>query len=154
LKTARNDIAKVKNKILTFTSEPKPLLLKEEVYVSHIYSTDAVQSAAENPKIKYFIPKEGATIWTDNFAIPKSARHAKEAMVFIDYFLDPDNVMPILTENRLATPNKTAKLRLPAEAQQNPSIYPPKDVLQRLEFLEDIDDALPEMNRMWTELKS
>lgn len=154
LEDARGVIQKTKNQILTFTSETKPLLLKEEIAIAHVYSCDAVQAAKENPKIKYFIPLEGGTIWTDNFAIPSTSRKQKEAHAFMDYFLDPKNALDLIQENVLATPNKTARLQLSEEERNDPSIYPPKEVLDKMQFLQDIGDTLPQMNRMWTELKS
>jgi spermidine/putrescine transport system substrate-binding protein len=151
---AKAEISGVKSKILMFTSEPKPLLLREELTVAHVFSTDAIQANAENPQIKYFIPKEGGTVWTDNFAIPVSAKHIEEAHVFIDYFLTPENVMSILLENHLATPNRSARLKLPPAVSSDPNIYPPPEVMKRMEFLEDIGESLQLMSRGWTELKT
>lgn len=154
LETARGDIAKVKSKILMFSSEPRPLLLKEEINVAHIFSFDAVQVALENPSIQYFIPKEGATMWTDNFAIPKSAKKVAEAHAFINYFLNPDNAVKIALQNHLALPNKTAKQRLPPEQLSNPGLYPSDETRKKLEFLDDPGDLLNTIHRMWNELKS
>lgn len=154
LTAGKADIAQAKGRILMFTSEPKPLLLSEELTVAHVYSTDAVQAHAENPKIRYFIPKEGGTLWTDNFAVPVSSQHVEEAHLFMDYFLNPDNALPILLQGHLATPNKTAKLKLPPDEVNDPNIYPSAEVLKKMEFLEDIGDGLPVMSREWTELKT
>lgn len=154
LEKAQSEIDLTKNRVLMFTSEAKPLLLKEELNIAHIYSTDAVQASKENPAIQYFIPKEGALIWTDNFSIPVSSEHTKEAHAFINYFLAPENALKVIRANHLATPNKTAKSQLSTEEQNDPNVYPSPEVLSRLHFLEDIGDSLIQMNRMWTELKS
>lgn len=154
LEAAKNDLTKVKAKILMFSSEPRPLLLKEETTVAHIFSVDAVQAAVENPNIKYFIPLEGATIWTDNFAIPKSSQRVAEAHAFINYFLDADNAAKIAVTNHLALPNKTAKPKLPPEHLDNPGYYPSEEARKRLEFLDDPGEQLNLINRMWNELKS
>ena len=154
LKAAKNDIQKVKSKILMFSSEPLPLLTKEEVYIAHAFSEDAIQARVSNPKIQYFIPKEGATHWTDNFAIPKSADHIPEAHVFINYFLDPDQALKMILDEHLALPNATAKSKLPPEVRADTNRFPAGDVLKRLYFLEDIGDTMTVLTRMWTELKS
>ena len=154
LEAARGDIERAKPGILMFSSEPKPLLLRGEISIAHVYSTDAIQAARENPAIRYFIPREGGVMWTDNFAIPSSSRNLRGAHLFIDHFLDPDNAMVILRENLLATPNRSARAKLPPEERDNPAIYPPPDVLKKLQFLEDLGDTAPVMNRMWTELKT
>lgn len=154
LAAAKGKIQKTKEKVLMFSGEPKPLLLRDELYIAHMYSVDAIQAHIEKPEIEYFIPQEGGVIWTDNFAIPKTAVHNKEAHLFINYFLDPDNALKIVTTNHLPTPNKTAKARLPQEVLQNRNLYPSEDVLKRLHFLEDLGDTLTTVNEMWTELKS
>ncbi len=147
-------LGKIKNSVLTFNSEPKALLLKGEVSIAHIFSCDANQASKENPAIRYFIPKEGGTIWTDNFAIPKSAKQVEGAHAFINFFLEPTNAIRLIRENQLATPNKTVKAMLTPEESGDPNIYPTQEVLKKLEFFQDLGETLPEMNRFWTELKS
>ena len=114
LNKARARLGSIKDHILMFTSEPKPLLLREELTIAHAYSTDAIQAGLENPKIKFFIPTEGAIIWTDNFAIPTASRHVDEAYRFINYFLDPNNALMVVKQTDMATPNKATWEMLPA----------------------------------------
>lgn len=154
LELARQKITLAKNSILTFSSEPKPLILKDEITVSHVYSCDALQAQKENPNIRYFIPAEGGTIWTDNFAITTGSKKAREAHTFINYFLDPENNLKLIRENTLTTPNKTARAKLSPEESGDPNMYPPAEVLRKMEFLEDNAETMEVMNRMWTELKS
>lgn len=154
LKEVQTEISQAKDKVLMFTSEPKPLLLKGELSIAHIYSVDAIQANLEKPEIQYFIPKEGATLWADNLAIPKAAKHKTQSYVFINYFLDPDNAFKLITQNHLATPNRTAKARLSRDILHNPNIYPPPEVLSKLHFLEELGDSLNLLNQLWTELKS
>jgi len=154
LDQARKDIAGIKPKILMFSSEPRPLLAGEEVHIAHTYSVDGMQAHFDNPKIEYFIPKEGGTLWTDNFAIPKSGKHPEEALKFINFFLDPKNSVHISIQNHLALPNKTAREMLPDDQKKNPNLYPTPEVMKRLQLMEDPGGTLPIMSREWTELKS
>jgi len=154
LEEAKTGIAEAKNKVLMFTSEPKALLLRGELSIAHAFSVDAIQAGRENPQIKYFIPKEGGIIWTDNFAIPTTSNRPEEAHRFINFFLDPQNNKKVVEENWLATPNKTSKDLLPEEVRNNPNLYPSSEMLQKLHFLEELGDTLPRLSRMWTELKS
>ena len=154
LEQARGTIGSLKSKILMFSSEPKPLLLRGELNIVQIFSTDGVAAQAENPSIKYFIPKEGATLWTDNFAIPSTSQRITDAHTFINFFLNPDNALKVSVQNHLATPNKATKAKLPASERDNPHQYPPKSMMDKLQMIEDLGDILPVINRMWTELKS
>lgn len=154
LEKARGKIVALKNSILMFNSEPKALLLKGEINVAHIFSCDAAQATAANPNIKYFIPEEGGTLWTDNFAIPSTAVHVAEAHQFINFILDPAIAAEIVSDKKLATPNLSARKLLNDLDKNDRSVYPdPKDLL-RMKFLEDLGDTLPVVSRMWTEVKS
>ena len=42
--------------------------------------------------VRDLIPKEGAVIWFDNFAIPSDAPHMENAHLFIDYIMEPEVV--------------------------------------------------------------
>ncbi len=154
LDEARALIADARGRILMFTSEPKPLLLNGELNIAHIYSCDGLQAAAENPKIKFFIPKDGGVIWTDNLAIPKTSRRADDAHRFVDFFLDPENAVAVVKDKWLASPNSSVLARLPPEQLQNRSLYPGPEVRQTLTFLDNIGETLETLNRLWTELKS
>jgi len=154
LQEAKEGLAESKESILMFTSEPRALLLKGELNISHAYSVDAIQARRDNPDIHFFIPKEGGIIWTDNFAIPKTSPRPEEAHQFINFFLDPDNNLKIVEQNWLATPNKTAKAMLPDKIRNDPQLYPDRETLKKLVFLEELGPALQKLSRLWTELKS
>lgn len=154
LEEASKIVGVLKPKILMFSSEPKPLLLRGELNIAQIYSTDGISAGFENPKIRYFIPKEGATLWTDNFAIPATSQRAREAHQFINFFLRPDIAVKLSTSNHLATPNRTAKAQLPPSEKDDPNQYPSPEVMKKLQMIEDLGTVLPTINRMWTELKS
>ena len=59
------------------------------------YSGDVLQArdraaeAGNNVEVEYSIPKEGAVIWLDSFAIPADAPHPEEAHAFINFMLKP-----------------------------------------------------------------
>lgn len=154
LEDSKAMIFQAKNRVLMFTSEPKALLLKGELSIAHMFSVDAVQAEREDPNIKFFIPKEGGIIWTDNFAIPATSTRIEEAHQFINFFLEPEENLKIVEENWLATPNRTAKTMLPEKIQKNQQLYPSAAVLKNLFFLEELGATLPKLSRMWTELKS
>jgi spermidine/putrescine transport system substrate-binding protein len=67
-------------------------------WISHAYSGDVYQlNNSGNPDIKFVIPEEGATLWTDNMAIPKAAKHPVDAITYMDYVYRPE-VAAKLTE--------------------------------------------------------
>lgn len=148
-------IQKSKKQIALFSSEPVPLLLKGELHIAHAFSAHAMQVETENKAFKFFYPTEGAVAWTDNFAIPKGAKHAEAAHKFINFFLDPTRAAKTAETSGLATPSKAAREHLPEELKKNPNLYPGKEIQKRLQFLDDLQgEDLMLMNRLWTEMKS
>ena len=143
-----------KNNISLFTSEPVPFMLRGDITIAHAYSAHAIQAQQENPAIKFFIPKEGGVVWTDNLAIPNTSRKIAEAHLFLNYVMDPKNALNIQRQNHLHTPNKTAQMALPEKERNSPDLYPSDAVLKRLHFIEDIGESMLIYDRLWTELKT
>jgi spermidine/putrescine transport system substrate-binding protein len=74
-------------------------------------------------------------------------------MDFINYLLDEE--VSLLTSQRLlfASANRHVRDRLPAAIRDNPAVYPPADVLSRMEWIEDVESAIRYYDRAWIELK-
>lgn len=154
LAQAKGDVAKAKDRVLLFTSEPKALLVKEELAIAHCYSLDAAQAKRERTTIQYFIPKEGANAWTDNLAIPKAAKNIEAAHQFLDFLLEGESMASLATEKKVAVTHEEAWKRLKEEDRNDRTVYPPADVRKRLNYLEDLGDTTRVVSRLWTELKS
>lgn len=89
---AKDVLMKQKDLVLAYVNdEGKDRLLGEEVAMGIIYSGDAVTLMDENPNLDYAIPKEGSNKWVDAMCIPKTAQNKKEAELFINFLLDPEN---------------------------------------------------------------
>lgn len=154
LAEAKADVAKAKDRVLLFTSEPKALLVKDELSIAHCYSLDAAQAKREKPSIQYFIPKEGADAWTDNLAIPKGAKNVEAAHQFLDFLLEGESMASLAAEKKVAVTHEDALKLLKDEDRNDPTVYPPPDVRKRLNYLEDLGDTARVVSRLWTELKS
>jgi len=140
--------------VKTYTSENyDQLLVSGEVALAHGWSGTIVRAAAEQPSIKYVVPKEGGTIWQDNLCVLKTSRHRDEAMTFINFLLEPQTAAKITTKVKYASASEAARVFVPKEIAQNPAIYPPEDVVGRLEWIRDVGEAIKVYDRAWTELK-
>ena len=93
--------------MLAYVSEGKDRLLGEEVAMGIIYSGDAVTLMDENPNLDYAIPKEGSNKWVDAMCIPKTAQNKKEAELFINFLLDPENAKINAEYIGYSIPNET-----------------------------------------------
>ena len=74
-------------------------------------------------------------------------------MDFMNYLLDEE--VALLTSQRLlfASANRQVRDRLPADIRNNTAVYPPNEMLPRMEWLEDVQEAIRYYDRAWTELK-
>ena len=61
----------------------------------------------------------------------------------------------MLTEyNYYASPNAASEELIDEEITSDPAIYPPADVMERLNFLEPVEEAESIYQRLWDEVKS
>ncbi len=118
------------------------------------YNGDAVRGIREDPETSYFVPREGGEIWLDNLAIPARAPHRDMAEKFINYILEPDVGAQVSNFNQLATPNRSSLALVPPADLADPAIYPPKEILDKLEFLEDLGATTRLYDEIWTQVKS
>lgn len=113
------------------------------------------EEAGNGNEIKYVIPKEGTLIWFDAMMIPEDAPNPELAHKFIDYVLRADVEAEIANYVAYATPNLAAMEMVDEELLNDPGIYPPQEVKERLRSKVEPDSRLLRTRtRMWTKLKT
>ncbi len=134
------------------------LLIAGETVLAHIWTGDAILAGLPDSGgregIVYVIPKEGCTIWQDNMAIPVGAPNPYTAMVFMNYTQFPEIAAQNAGFVGYGTPNAAAKEFLDPEVLANEGIYPKPEVAARLQWTEDVGDAVELYDRIWTEFKA
>ncbi len=88
----------------------------------------------------YAIPTEGAAAWVDTIAIPSTVEHPCSAHAFINFLLDPFYGAELTNYNYYASPNAAAEEFIWEEILTWDAIYPPPEVVARLEFFDDLGD--------------
>lgn len=63
---------------------------KGDVWVTMAWSGDVFQRQLAGEPVKFVVPEEGGTIWTDNMLIPKGAANPVDAMMLMDYLYQPE----------------------------------------------------------------
>ncbi len=53
------------------------------------WSGDVIQAQFDNPDIKFVVPEEGLSLWSDNMQVPNKAEHQANAEKWIDYYYEP-----------------------------------------------------------------
>ncbi|MBP1889564.1 spermidine/putrescine transport system substrate-binding protein [Clostridium moniliforme] len=150
---AANELIKEKPLVQAYmVDEVKDAMVSGEIAIAPVWSGDAVYIMDENPKIKYVVPKEGTNKWFDCLAIPKGAKHKKEAEQFINFLCDPENALTNVEYIGYQTPNTKTFEMLPKEVQEQ---YPTKKELKNAEVFKDLNHkALQEYNDAWIKIRS
>ena len=131
----------------------KDTVVSGSANVAVVYGGDALRAADENPDlaIGYYLPAEGTTKWLDSMAIPAEAPNPELAHQFINFILDAEKGAALSNFTQFPTPNAAAKEFVTPEDLENPAIYPPEEIADRLHFVSPISGAELELiDAVWT----
>lgn len=156
LREARDVLVEAKRRALGFDGGVggKNKVLAKTADAAMAYSGDAARAVTDDPALRYFIPSEGSQIWVDNLCIPAKAPHRDLAEQFINFVLEAGIGARLSNFLQYATPNAAAKPFIKPEDLKNPTIYPPPEVMAKLEFLEDLGAKTRLYDEAWTQVKS
>ena len=161
IKEARDLLIEQKPLLLTYDSvNMADNLQNENASPIHTWSGSAFQAywatwtEGDGSPIKYRMPEEGGVVWVDTAAVTKEAKAPNAAHAFINFFLNAKVNAKITNYVYYATPNGAAKEYVDEEALNDESIYPPDEVMQRLEFIKNVGDATKHYSQAWTEIQN
>ncbi len=126
-----------------------PLLAKGDIAAALAWSGDIVQLQADNPHLRWTLPKAGGMIWTDNMLIPKGG-DAYTASVFMNFVYDPQIQARIEAYVNYVSPVVGARevlLRSDPSLARNVLIFPTRAMLRRVHIF----DAKAVLNRDYRE---
>ena len=161
LEEAKVKLAELVKNIKIFDSDsPKTPLIAGDADLGMTWTGEAFLAAQENPAIKFIYPVEGAIVWQDNWVIPASASHLDAVYAWLNYTLQDDIFWLMLRDFPYTNPNKAAleyaKTHQPdlynAYMNSNVTNMPAED-MQKGHRIEDVGDATPLYDRIWTEVK-
>ncbi|MEM7534993.1 MAG: spermidine/putrescine ABC transporter substrate-binding protein [Chloroflexota bacterium] len=148
----------------TFNSEdyPSSLLVPDEVVISQGWSGGVAQAYYETVNEEtgdgnwyYSIPDEGAVKWLDNICITASSERYDTAVHFMNYLLDAQVGASITNFVYYGSPNLAANEFILPEILEDPSIYPPAEVMDKLQWLTEVDDeSVLLYDELWTAVKA
>jgi spermidine/putrescine transport system substrate-binding protein len=134
------------------------LIIQGETVIGHMWTGDAILAGLPDyggrEGIAYLIPAEGCTIWQDNLAVPVGSQNKYTAMVFINYLSDPEIAAQNAEYVGYGSPNEAAYEFIDPEILADEGIYPSEETFARLQWIEDVGDALELYDRIWTEFKA
>lgn len=108
-------------------------LVSGEVLAAQVYNGEALSLQEHNPHILYTHPKEGSSYWVDHWVLFREAPEPELAHAFLNFLNAPENAAANAQSIYFATCNKAAEALLPSQFREDPIIYPPAEVMGRLE---------------------
>jgi spermidine/putrescine transport system substrate-binding protein len=111
----------------------------------------AMREAGED-SVAYVLPTEGYSVWVDNLAIPKNARSAYGAHLFMDFMLEPENQAELIDYTQYLSPVPEAFDVLGDEILS--SGIPTEEEMSRGEFLLDLGEFTRKYTDGWRQVKS
>lgn len=133
LMAARADLLRLAPHVLAFDTDYRPRITSGEACLALGWSGDASALRAQGVPVRYVIPSEGSQIWEDDWAISRGTHDREASHFFINFMLRPDIAAREALYTRYATGNRAAWALLPEAIRTDASIYPPPEVLARLE---------------------
>ena len=174
LAAAKDKLAQLVPSIKIFDSDsPKTSLIGGDVDLGMTWTFEALAAQREIPAIQYIYPTEGAIVWQDNYAIPVGAPHLDAAYAWLNYSMQPDLFWLMLRDFAYTNPdqaaldwakgsqlsvtgadgNPTTPAQLYTEYIDSPITNTPLEAIQAGHRIDDVGDATPLYDQIWTEVK-
>lgn len=161
LNEAKTKLAELVKGVKIFDSDsPKSALIGGDADLGIVWTGESALAQQENPAFQYIYPSEGVIRWQDNYAIPADAPHLDAAYAWLNYSMQPDVFWRMLEEFPYTNPS-TATLEYAKT--NHPELYDtymnsnitnsPADALAAGHYIEDVGDATPLFDQVWTEVK-
>jgi len=107
------------------------------------WSGDVIVTQADNPDIKWVVPDEGLSLWSDNMIVPNLATHQLNAEKWMNFYYEPEIAAKLAAWNYYICPVKGAEEameKVDPSAVGNPLIFPDDEMLANTFDFMPLDD--------------
>ncbi|MBI5830591.1 MAG: spermidine/putrescine ABC transporter substrate-binding protein [Chloroflexi bacterium] len=161
LDEAKAKLAQLVPNVKLFDSDsPKSALIAGDVDLGMTWTGEAFLAQQENAAIQYIYPTEGAILWQDTYAIPANAPHLDAAYAWLNYSMQGDLFWLMLRDFPYTNPNQAALDYAKANQADiynayfnSPITNTPPGEIKKGHRIDDVGDALPLYDKIWTEVK-
>jgi len=131
----------------------KEVLVSGDVAAGMIWNGFNAKARAEGARTEYAYPAQGYIVWMDNIVLLKDAPNRENALRFMDFFLDPENVAILTNWTQYSAGVKGVSDLLDDALRTLPEANPPANAGRGV-FIEVCDEATQVVyERIWTNLK-
>ena len=155
LKALDSLLQKAKNNWASFGSDiAKDVLVSGDVAVGMIWNGFSSKAREEGANIEYSYPDQGYVVWMDNVVLLKDAPNRENALKFMDFLLEPENIAAVTNYAQYNAGVKGVKEFLEPTLASMPENNPRKGSGPGA-FVAVCDQATQEVyDQMWTRLRS
>ena len=111
------------------------------------WSGDVISMQSNNPDIKWVVPEEGLSLWSDNMLVPNKATHKTNAEKLMNFYYDPHNAAQLAASVWYICPVEGAQdamKKVDPSLVDNPLIFPTADFLSNAWALMPLTEKLRE----------
>ena len=97
------------------------------------WSGDVISAQGDNPDIKFVVPEEGLSLWSDNMIVPNKAEHRGNAEKWIDFYYEPEVAAKLAAYVNYICPVEGARdamVKIDDSLVDNPLIFPSEEDLE------------------------
>ena len=155
LAEAKQVVLRWKKNLAKFENEQyKNGLASGEFLLVHGYSGDLMLVQSENEDIQIAVPEEGSQINFDDMVIPVGAPQPELAHKMINFILEPQSAAELTEYIYFLCPNLPSYALLSEEIRSDPILFPPAEVVAKLETLSDLGENNVKYTKLWDEIKA
>src|SRR5690606_6775542 len=126
-------------------------MIAGEVVMHHQWNGASTRVTAELPTAVYFYPKEGVSFWADNFVVPKDAPHPQNAMIFINWMMQPENIAEASNFTGYMSAIDGAAEFMREDLKTSTAVNMPSELTDRLRPAQNCSVAARELrDKVWT----
>ena len=117
-------------------------LVNGDFAVNIAWSGDVAQLTLDNENLRFIIPEEGGHNWADVMLMVETSNRDEQVAAWCDYFFDVENAARVANYVQFISPVagiEGALAELDEAAPDNPLIFPPDDVRERLVQIRTLD---------------
>jgi len=132
----------------------REVLVSGDVSVGMIYDGFSAKAREDRPSITYAFPTQGYVVWMDNVVLLKDAPNRENALKFMDFMLEPENIAAVSNYARYGLGVTGAEEFLDPALASLPEANPPATAGAGA-FVAVCDEATQAVyDQIWTNLKN
>jgi spermidine/putrescine-binding protein len=155
IQAAGKKLIELKRHLQSFTSSNMAKgLLDGSVVIAMDWDYDMFAAMQQNPNIEWVNPSEGMIGYLDTWVPINHSKHLDSVWQFMNYHFDPKNYANFVNTTGSAFCESAARPYIKPALAKSPVMYPPKSVLDRVEFGKPVGKAQAIYDRVWQDVKA